>query len=151
MNLTSKIAFGCYLLVALVVAGIGIRYLLASQIMPYHAAAMDSTWENLAPGVQSMSLNFMKSAGIGFLSTAIAVFMLLLFPFRKDELWARWALVTVSLTELILITFRVVDVRMNTAAEPPLVPFIVLIGLAVMGFLLSLRNNDNMQPSKIRI
>ena len=144
MQLTTKIAFGGYLCVALVVTAVGIRYLFASQIMPYHLTAMGSTWEHLSPGAQVMTLNFMKSAGAGFVTTGIAICFLLFFPFRKGERWSTWAILAVSLNEFTLIILRIFNVRMNTPAHPPIAPFIVLFCLAVLSFLLSL----GMKPGK---
>ena len=64
MKIATKIAFGGYLIIAIAAVASGLRYLFASQIMPYHLAAMGSTWENLSSGAQVMTLNFMQSAGV---------------------------------------------------------------------------------------
>lgn len=120
--------------------------------MQYHVAAMEvSTWDNLPSGVQIMSLNFMKAAGAGFLTAAIAVLFFLFIPFRKGEPWAKWALLAVSLNEMGLVLVRVLNVRLNTPAEPPLVPFIALIGIAVLGFLFSLGATRKPQPVKSQV
>ncbi|MCP4022587.1 MAG: hypothetical protein GY729_12160 [Desulfobacteraceae bacterium] len=103
--------------------------------MGYHQIAMGVSWENLSVGMQTMTLNFMRAAGLGFLLTGIAILFLLWVPFRKGEGWAKWALVSIGLTQSLIMTIIVNSVRTHTPATPPLIP-IALIGiLSVIGFL----------------
>ena len=137
MKTRIKMAFAGYLVVALAFAVLGVWYLLSTQIMPYHLAAMGSSWENLSPGMQNMSLNFMKSAAAGFLTTSIAMLFLLFIPFRKGEAWSSWALLTISMNEFLIIISRMIDVTINTSGKPFLTPFIIIGIIAVISFLLS--------------
>lgn len=136
MSWVLKIAFGGYSFIAAMLGGNGIAYLMANKVMPYHLIAMGSTWEQLDRGVQVMSLNFMKAAGAGMLTTSIAMIFLLLKPFKAGETWARWALLVISLSEILLITLRIMNVRANTTAEPPLIPNIVMGVVAIVSFIL---------------
>lgn len=138
MSLRATIAFAGYLLAALEFAGLGLWYLLAKRIMPYHLAAMQTGWEEMTPGLRSMSLNFMKSAGAGFLVTALAALILLFIPYRRGEAWANWALAAVLLGEFGLILFRMIDVAATTPGRPVFLPFAVLGILTLASFLLSL-------------
>ena len=147
MKIRIKISFVGYLLVALVESGNGIMYLLASKIMPYHLTAMGSSWENLSPGIQIMSLNFMKAAGTGFLTTGIAMLFLLLIPFRKGEPWANWALLIISLNEILNIMLRTLEVSAKTSSNPPLFIPIITGTVVVISFLLSLGVNKNKRIS----
>jgi hypothetical protein len=123
-----------FALVALNWLTFGILYTFASRIMPYHLQAMGSDWEGLAPGIRVMSLNFMKSAAAGFLSSATAVGFLLLFPFRRREPWSVWALAAVTFLELFIVLFRTINVKRNTGAKVPLRPQIVFSVIAVISF-----------------
>ncbi len=116
----------------------GILYTSASKIMPYHLQAMGSDWEGLAPGVRVMSLNFMKSAATGFLSSAAAVGFLLIFPFRRGEAWSVWALGAVTFLELFIVLFRTLNVKKNTGAQVPMGPQIVFAAIAVISFALGI-------------
>ncbi len=138
MTLKRKISFTGFLLVALGSLAYGIVYSFADKIMPYHLEAMGTTWENLSPGMQVMSINFMKSASAGFITTGVAIFFLLLIPFRKGEKWASWALLSVSFTEVFLIGYRTYFVKTLTPANPPLTSSIVLSGIIIVSFFLSL-------------
>ena len=106
IHIKNKIAFGCYGVVILIVALIGLRFLFASKIMLYHSVTMGTCWENITPGMQIMSLNFMKAAGTGFISTAIAASFLLFIPFKDGNLWSKWAIPMTLLNQLVLILVR---------------------------------------------
>lgn len=117
MNLALKISFAGYLLVAIMLTFTGIKYLLASRIMPYHLKAMESDWNSLTSGIRVMSLNFMKVAAAGFITTSIVICFLLFFPFKSGELWSVWALPIVSLNEVIILLSRMIDIRRKTTSK----------------------------------
>lgn len=131
VTLISLICFSLILLLELVIA---VRFLSAAQIMDYHQVAMGSKWEALTPGVQVMTLNFMRSAGVGFLLAGIAILFILIFPFRKSESWSKWALLSIGLTQAVIMGLIINSVGGNTPAEPPLAPFIISGGLSIIGF-----------------
>ncbi len=116
----------------------GILYTFASKVMPYHLQAMGSDWEGLAPGVRVMSLNFMKSAAAGFLSSAAAVVFLIIFPFRRGEAWSVWALGAVTFLELFIVLFRMLNVKRNTGANVPLGFQVIFTAIAMISFALGI-------------
>lgn len=134
MEIKRRMVFTGYFIIALFLAGNGIVYLLADRIMPYHLAAMGTTWDAMTAGMQVMTLSFMKSAATGFLSTAAAIIFLLLIPFRRKENWANWALLIISLNELCLLISRIAEIRAKTTARPPILPFLILAGDALVCF-----------------
>lgn len=131
------VSFIGFLIIAVILGGIGIAYVLAKQIMPYHLTAMESSWDDLSPGKQIMSLSFMQCAGGGFLTTSIAIIFLLLFPFKNGEIWSYWALLIISLNELCIVASRVATVRKNTSARPPVLLFIILIAISLFSFFIT--------------
>ncbi|WP_028585278.1 hypothetical protein [Desulfogranum mediterraneum] len=134
MTPRNKISFACFLLIAsgeFLIAG---RFLSASQIMDYHLTAMGSSWEQLSPGIQVMSLNFLRSAGLGFLLAGSAISAILLSPFRKGEAWARWTLLFICTIQALVMIFIVSQVRAATPAVPPMGPFAMSLTLTVVGF-----------------
>lgn len=137
MNKFQKKSFIGFLLVSIGLGACGVSYLLANKIMPFHAAAMGVSWEKLTPGIQIMSLNFMKAEGIGFLTTSIAILFLLFKPFRKGETWSSWAILAISLNEIVLILFRIIDVNSKTPARLPIIPFITMACIVLISFVLS--------------
>ncbi|PKR89971.1 hypothetical protein CXZ10_07275 [Pleomorphomonas diazotrophica] len=138
MRLLFRLAFVGYALAILQFAGIGIVFLMSDRLMPYHLAAMGTQWEAMAPGMQTMSLDFMKSAGAGFLMVAVAATFLLIIPYRRGEAWANWALAAILLGEFGLILSRMIDVATNTPGRPVFGPFVALGAITLASFLLSL-------------
>lgn len=129
-----KLASTLYVLTALVTMGIGIRYVFASSIMPYHIEAMGAeTWMDLTNGQQTMTLGFMKSAAAGFIASAISVLFLVAIPFRKKEGWSNIAIVLIILSNLGIVMSQIINISINTSARPPVVPFLIMSGLTVIG------------------
>lgn len=137
MKLTQKISFACFLIIATGELVTALRFFSSSRIMSYHLEAMGTTWNALTTGMQIMTLNFMKAAGLGFFMTGIIILLLLFFPFRKSEKWSTWALLIVSLAHVVIMSVIVLSVKANTPANPPIIPLIVFGCLAILGFFLS--------------
>jgi hypothetical protein len=138
MKISIKIAFVGYLLVALLFALNGIVYLVANQVMPYHQEAMGGSWNSFSTGVQVMSLNFMKAAGAGMITTSISILFLLFIPFKKGEVWSSWAIFIIAMNEIILIFLRVIDVRSKTPGKPDFIFLIIEGFIIIVCFIISL-------------
>lgn len=134
MKHITKISWLCFVLIFLIEIRVAVPFLTASQIMNYHQVAMGSPWDALSTGMQAMTLNFMRVAGLGFLLTGISMLFLLIFPFRKGEYWSKWALSFLGLTQAIIMGLVVTSVRTHTPAVPPLAPFVVIGMLSIIGF-----------------
>ena len=76
MSNRKKAAMALYALAILMSAGMGLVYLLSPQWMPYHAAAVETAWEELTPGSRVLYLASLKIAGAGFLTTGLALGLL---------------------------------------------------------------------------
>lgn len=140
MSITRKITFIMYGIIGLSLLGTGIRYFFSSEIMSYHLAAMGvSSWSELAPNVQVMTLNFVRAAGLGFFTAASSILVLLIFPFRKGEAWARYAIAAITLAFLGVLTGIMLSVRASTPGNPPVFAVVPLIILAVCACILSFR------------
>jgi len=135
MKHLSRISFVCFLIILIGEILIAFRFLTASQVMDYHQIAMGSDWNHLSMGVQTMTLNFLRSAGLGFLLAGISILFILFFPFRRGERWSRWALVSICLTQSTIMIVVVSSVRSLTPATPPMAPFIILGVLSLIGFI----------------
>ncbi len=133
MKLTSKISFACFFIFALAELTTAVRYFSSSRIMTYHLAAMDTTWEALTPGMQVMTLNFMKAGGLSFFMTGIMILLILFFPFRKQEPWSIWALFIISTTHVAAMLIIVFTVKLNTLGNPPTSPLIIFGCIALSG------------------
>jgi peptidoglycan/LPS O-acetylase OafA/YrhL len=124
----------CFLLILFFEILTAFRFLTASRIMDYHLVAMGSGWENLSVGMQTMTLNFMRAAGLGFLIAGVSMLFILFFPFRKGEQWSKWALIAIALTQSAIMMIIISSVKTHTPAVPPLAPFVVIGILSLAGF-----------------
>jgi len=135
MRHLAKVSFTCFALVGALELLTAVRFLSASRIMDYHQVAMGAAWDALALGVQVMTLNFMRAAGLGFLLTGIAFVFLLVFPFRHGHAWTRWALACFGVVQSVVMGWIIISVRTHTPAVPPLAPFVATAILSITGFL----------------
>ena len=83
MSVKMKIALVCYLLVAVATVAGGLRYFLASEIMPYHQQVIGMTWDKIDPRFQEMFLAFMNGSGFVSLIQGLTLIALILIPFRS--------------------------------------------------------------------
>jgi hypothetical protein len=133
----TRIAFVCYAVATLGLAAAGARYVSAPQIMYYHEQATGAPWADLAPGVQTMLLGFMKGDGVGMLATALAMALLLLIPFRRGERWARWGIAAVGLAWFLPTLYLAWTLAGATGAATPWPPVLFVVVLLALGLLLS--------------
>jgi hypothetical protein len=85
-----KLAVALLVVVALGSSQSALRYLFATEFMPYHAVIIGKSWAQIDPSTQFMLLTMMKAMGAGTLAVAMAI---LCFAYRAaiGERWAGWA------------------------------------------------------------
>ncbi|MCP4137095.1 MAG: hypothetical protein GY754_39365 [bacterium] len=147
MKTTNKIAFVLFLIIAILEAVIGVRYLIASEPMPYHMMAMGDAWSTTEPIVQFMYIMLEKGSGLGSLMTFLAVVFLLFIPFRRGENWSRWALMVLPLIHNLFVVWIIITVMHKTEAKPPLNLASLGIILSIIAFFLS-SGIDNKQSNQ---
>lgn len=123
--------------VGIVLFILGIVYTLSSQLMPYHLEAMGSKWKDLSPGIQTMSINFMKSAAAGFLSYGLFTTVIALYPLRSGSKWAGTVLFIGLLLQVANVTYRTYSVSVHTQANPPLTPQFIILVIGFISYLFS--------------
>ena len=60
--------------------------------MPYHSLALAKSWSEIEANTQTLILALMRVAGGGFISTGIAIAILLCIPFQAGETWAIYSI-----------------------------------------------------------
>ena len=135
MQILSVAAFG---LAALLALAFGARYVFTREFMHYHATVLGRPWASLEPRLQFIILGMLKVAGGGLLGYGLALLWLLL-PLQQGEAWAVWAALTVSLVVLVPILYVVVWLRrIESTANTPLLPSLVVLALVLAGTVASL-------------
>ena len=130
LKVLALIGYGCVALITLAMASV---FLTASEFFPYHAVASGIDWVDVEPGLRTVFLAVFRVCGAGWLTVAIALALLIAFPFgRRDE---RWSYVAIPLLSLIFwgITFgTTVHVATTTPANPPWAGSLACIGLTLV-------------------
>jgi hypothetical protein len=113
-------------------------FLTATEFFPYHAAASGIEWQNVEPGLQTVLLAVFRICGAGWLTVAVALVLLIVFPFgKRDE---GWSYVAIPLLSLIFwgITFgTTMHVAMTTPATPPWRGSLICIAVTLLSTLLA--------------
>jgi hypothetical protein len=113
----ATLLYAAMAVVSLVLGGI---YLFRDSFMPYHAAALGKDWGELDPATQALLKALMELAAGGWLALGALLLLLVVFPIRRGERWARLA----------------VSVLHETPASPPWRFNVVACLCAVVGLLL---------------
>jgi hypothetical protein len=137
MKTTEKTAFCLYLINSCICFIFGVRYLLCDTIMPYHEEAIGLKWEALESGMQVFLNSTIKMTASGFFVVGSTVLVLLLIPFRKGELWAKWFIPGLSLLYLCFALYVPINIALKTQASTPWPASIVGMVLTIIAFLLS--------------
>jgi hypothetical protein len=134
--MTSRLAIAAGLnwLVAVVMFGIGVRYLAARQLMPHHLQILGVPWSELTPGTRTLMLTLMKGTGLVGVCTAVPLAVLLAGPFRRHETWSHWAILLVGLTALVPMLIGAIRVRSATGVAVPWWPHVALLAALGLAF-----------------
>lgn len=138
MNRLMKVAFGCHLVVALVLIWVGLVYLFRPDFMPYHADAVERSWGEVEPAFQTLTLALMRVVGGGFIAAAIAIVGLLWIPYRRGEKWSLWAIAAVGICVWASALYASISVTKDTPATGPWSTALFCIVLLLVGLGLSL-------------
>ncbi|OGA31486.1 MAG: hypothetical protein A3G80_13415 [Betaproteobacteria bacterium RIFCSPLOWO2_12_FULL_62_13b] len=117
--------------------GVGLRYLVAKEIMAYHFRILDVAWTDLTPRTRILMLTLMKGTGLVAVCTAVSLAVLLAVPFRAGEAWSRWAILVVGATALVPTLVGAVRLRRTTGASAPWWPHVVLLAALGLAFWLT--------------
>lgn len=98
-----------YSLVGLGLAAQGLRYLVASQYMHYHADVIQERWSQLKPTEQRLMLGLLKGFGAGMLCLGLTMAFVAVGPLRDGAYVAHWflAVLAIGYTALLVHITRV--------------------------------------------
>ena len=123
--------------VGAVLLALGLRYLLASQLMPYHLEVVGTGWGEVPPAEQTLYLGLLRGFGAGAACTGLAIVWLALHALRSQAGWAFRGLAGLSLGYTLLL-LGVTRGALLPGARPIAISA-VLVGMAAAASLLSLR------------
>lgn len=123
--------------VAAAMFGVGIRYLVAEGLMPYHLEVLDVPFSSLTPHCQMLLLTLMKGTGMVGVMAGVSLAVLLAVPFRRREPWARYAVLLIGATALVPMLVGAIRLRMATGASAEWWPHVILLACLAASFWLS--------------
>jgi hypothetical protein len=97
-------AVAAYSLVGLGLAAQGLRYLVASKYMHYHADVVQERWSELKPTEQRLMLGLLKGFGAGMFCLGLSTVFVAMGPLRDGAYMAHWFLgfLAISYTGLLV-------------------------------------------------
>lgn len=119
MNRVRVMAAMMYGVTGIISVILGSVYILRDEFMPYHAQALNQAWESLDSATQTLLLALMDVAGAGWAVTGVLVCVLVWFPFRAGDRWARWVVPGALIALYIPILLATLEVLSSTPAIPP--------------------------------
>ncbi|MCZ6658082.1 MAG: hypothetical protein O7C67_12360 [Gammaproteobacteria bacterium] len=125
--LTVRLPVVIYVLVGLGLLVQGIRYLGAAELMPYHLAVIQTSWENLSADDQQLFLGLLKGFGAGSFGVGLAIILMAVIPLRGGKSWAFWTTPAIALTYTAGLVY-VTNFALLPGATPIAVSY-VLLGL----------------------
>ena len=135
-SLRQRAAAWIYTGIALPSLALGAIYLFRPTFMPYHAAALGTEWAELDTATQVLIKALMEVAGGGWLALGTLLLLLVAFPIRRGERWARWAAPTASLLFYVPTLLATLSVFQQTPASPPWRANLAMCVASVLAFLL---------------
>lgn len=131
-----RVAAFLYVGTALVSLLLGVIYFVRDSFMPHHAGALGIGWDELGPATQVLIKSLMELAAGGWLALGALVLVLVAFPIRRGERWARFAVPAALLLFYIPSLLATLRVLHETPASPPWLMNVVACLTAVVGLLL---------------
>ena len=104
--------------------------------MPYHSVALGKEWAELDAATQVLIKALMEVAAGGWLALGALMLLLVAFPIRRGERWARWAAPTATLLFYVPTLLATLSVLQQTPASPPWHANLAMCVAAVLAFLL---------------
>ena len=129
----NRVAFVCIAIPALVELGLGVAYFTASEVMSYHQEALGIGWSQLEPGARRLLLTLLNGYGSAHFAVGIALFALLLFPLRRGQAWARWAVLAVGFPVLGATAYLSARLAALTGSNVPWQGAVILLLLLLVG------------------
>ena len=115
----------------------GLLYVTTPTFMPYHAAALGATWNDLPSHYQGFLLGVLKGMGAGSIAVTLALGIMILIPLRHGAPWARWAVPIVGVTFTVLTAYAAFTIDTRTPADPPWRQTLGLTALYLAGAVVS--------------
>lgn len=144
-SLRHRVAAWIYTFIAIPSLVLGTIYLFSPTFMPYHAVALGKEWTALDIATQVLIKALMEVAAGGWLALGALLLLLVAFPIRRGERWARWTAPIAALLFYVPTLLATLSVLQHTPATPPWHGNLFMCVASVLAFLLDAPWQRNQQ------
>jgi hypothetical protein len=134
-TIVSVICFSIVILIGMVFA---ILYLFRRKFMPYHADAVEKSWNDLDDKNRILIIALMRVAGGGWMASSVAIGILMYFYILQGDQLASLAMAITGLAVSIPTLGATLIVKRRTKANPPVFVVVFAILLLLAGLLVAL-------------
>lgn len=129
-----KVSLACFFIALGMLGVFGVLYLVTPEFLPYHAAALGVSWDEVAPEYQTLIIALIRAVAGGLLGSTAAGMFLLFIPFARGEAWARWGLLVAGLLVSVPLLWATLMVHTDTPATTPWPASLAGLVLVIAGF-----------------
>jgi hypothetical protein len=138
----TKIGFISYYATAVLIVLFGGMYMLKPSFMPYHEEILDLSWDDISVLEQTLVRALMIAVGGVTISVGI-ILGTLTYKFRKTgQQWISDYVLAFGIISNLLIAVAPIYVVIKSDSVPPLYFPAVLIGLLVVGYVLTRKKKE---------
>ncbi len=139
MNKVKLLSAILHIVVAFITAGMGVRFLTATEYFSYHSQASGMAWGDVSSGLRIVYLAVFKVCGAGFLTVALSLLLMIIFPFAKyNNRWSYFAIPICGSLFWSIVLAATLYVSFTTQAIAPWRGSLSCIILTLLAFILSL-------------
>lgn len=138
MSVPNIIAVICFSMVSLIGIVFAFLYLFRRSFMPYHADAVEKSWEDLDGRNRVLITALMRVSGGGWLASSLAIACLMYLYILEGDPIASFALVIIGLAVCIPTLAATLIVKRRTKAKPPVFAVVFAIVLLLTGLSVTL-------------
>ena len=131
-----KIALISNYIVAALLFAFGLTYMFKLTFMPYHAEALEASWESIEASTQVLILALMRAVAGGFLASGLAI-AILQFQFKKNPLaWIPITILSIGLAAATGSLYATYTVNTATEANAPFGLVVLCVALLLTAYIL---------------
>jgi hypothetical protein len=134
MSVLTIVAVICFSMVIFIGMVFAFLYLFRRKFMPYHADAVEKSWDELDQRVRVLILALMRVAGGGWMASSLALGIFLILYILEGSQRAPLSMVVTGLAVCIPTLLATLLVKRRTQANPPVFAVVVAMVLLLAGW-----------------
>jgi hypothetical protein len=139
MNKLKSTSAVLYLFVAVMTAGMGMKFITAAEYFSYHQQISGLDWSQVQPGLKLVYLAVFKVCGGAAITVSLSMFLMIIFPFIKyDDRWAFYAIPVCGLVFWSITLATTLYVYSTTGAATPWLASLSCVVAIILAFIISL-------------